>query len=463
MRYKIDIERIKQDMGSKKSFSHETESNIKVMPYKTKFYAEAQEVKTLVGEVSRRCVKKVPKEKVEYEKVIEKIREKVDSDKKEELITFINALYFDQQGHLELFHPKVFTYLEDAIQGKQDQKRIGKYLYDALFKDINEDQLDQAFNQGGDLMVQLMMSALPDLKEIPDEEGHYTNYAPYVKTVFEEDMIFIMKDHKRFIKCFDKLLEYYYFYYTSQVIIKLNQRQYADLTQLTPLYFRLASEKGGKNRPSYLQGYRLLKEAIEVLFANVMLIQFLSYNEYEPDEVMTSISQWYETYIKTSTVEEQEVIAKDIEAFIAYYQEAVDKLDWSKLEIGYRSEDTVVDKVILKLFASIAHQFKIGTRKRAADIYKSWFTNYCMEHYLERRGSLGYMLTVDDHDIIFMTGICIKDKERMRLSDLFVEFERRGLFFDDLSKEAIVAIYEKSNLLEKKSDSGDAQYVRSIL
>lgn len=463
MRYKIDIERIKEDMGSKKSFVHETEGNIKVMPYKTKYYAEAQEVKTLVGEVSRRCVKKVPDKKVDYKTVIKNIKEKVDSDRKEELIAFIEALYFDKQGHLELFHPKVFTYLEDATCGKQDQKRIGKYLYDALFKDISEEQLDQAFNQGGDLMVQLITSALPDLKEVKDEEGHYTNYAPYVKTVFEEDMTFIMKDHKRFIKCFDKLLEYYYFYYTSQAIIKLNQRQYADLTQLTPLYFRLSSEKGGKNRRSYLQGYRLLKEAIEVLFANVMLIQFLSYNEYEPNEMITSISQWYETYIKTSTQEEQEVIAKDIEAFITYYQEAVDKLDWNKLEVNYRSEDTVVDKAILRLFESIAYQFKVGTRKRAADIYKSWFTNYCMEHYLERRGNLGYMLTVEDHDIIFMTGICIKDQDKMRLSDLFTEFERRGLFFDDLSKEKIVAIYEKSNLLEKKSDSGDAQYVRSIL
>ena len=463
MRYKIDIERIKQEMGSKKSFVHETEGNIKVMPYKTKYYAEAQEVKTLVGEVSRRCVKKVPEKKVEYQNVIENIKKKVESDKTDELITFIEALYFDKQGHLELFHPKVFTYLEDAVQGKQDQKRIGKYLYDALFKDISEEQLDHAFNQGGDLMVQLIMSALPKLKEVPDEEGHYTNYAPYVKAVFEEDMLFIMKDHKRFIKCFDKLLEYYYFYYTSQVIIKLNQRQYADLTKLTPLYFRLSSEKGGKNRPSYLQGYRLLKEAIEVLFANVMLIQFLSYNAYESEEVISSISQWYGTYIKTSTPEQQEIIAREINEFTAYYQGAVDKLDWNKVEVSYKNEDTVVDQAVLKLFESIAYQFKYGTRKRAADIYKSWFTNYCMEHYLERRGSLGYMLTVDEHDIIFMTGICIKDQEKMRLSDLFIEFERRGLFFDDLSKEKIVAIYEKSNLLEKKSDSGDAQYVRSIL
>lgn len=463
MRYKIDIERIKQDMD-KNVFKHETEANVKVIPYKTKYYAEAQEVKILVGEISRRCVKKVPKSKVEFKTVIDNVRKKVDSEKTKELITFIEALYFDKEGHLELFHPKVFTYLEDAVQGKQDQKRIGKYLYDVLFKDISKEQLDKVFNQGGDLMVQLIMSTLPELKDMQDEEGHYTNYAPYVKAVFEEDMAFILEDHKRFIKCFDKVLEYYYFYYTSQAIIKLNQRQYADLMQLTPLYFRLSSEKGGKNRPSYLQGYRLLKEANEVLFANVMLVQFLSYNVYESDATISSVPQWYENYVLTSTPEEQAVIAQEINAFTDYYQEIVDKVDWSKIEISPRAEDTEVDRAVMRLFASIAYQFKVGPkRKRAAESYKLWFEKYCMDHYLERRGNLGYMLTVDEHDIIFMTGICIKNQEKMRLSELFMEFERRGLFFDDLSKEKIVAIYEKSNLLEKKSDSGDAQYVRSIL
>ena len=42
-------------------------------------------------------------------------------------------------------------------------------------------------------------------------------------------------------------------------------------------------------------------------------------------------------------------------------------------------------------------------------------------------------------------------------------YERRGLFFDRYSKEEIVNLLNTWNLIDKKSDSGDAQYVKQIL
>ena len=62
-----------------------------------------------------------------------------------------------------------------------------------------------------------------------------------------------------------------------------------------------------------------------------------------------------------------------------------------------------------------------------------------------------------------MTKICINNNKKIKLKNLFDEFELRGLFFDRDSKTKIIQLYEKLNLLEKKSDSGDAQYVRSVL
>ena len=51
----------------------------------------------------------------------------------------------------------------------------------------------------------------------------------------------------------------------------------------------------------------------------------------------------------------------------------------------------------------------------------------------------------------------------MRLNCLFAEFERRGVFMDATTREHVIAYYEKLNIIEKKSDSGDAQYVKGIL
>ncbi|MBQ3423060.1 MAG: DNA phosphorothioation-dependent restriction protein DptG, partial [Romboutsia sp.] len=59
--------------------------------------------------------------------------------------------------------------------------------------------------------------------------------------------------------------------------------------------------------------------------------------------------------------------------------------------------------------------------------------------------------------------ICINTNEKLKLGTLFEEFQKRGVYLDRDSRTKIVQLYEKLNRLDKKSDSGDAQYVRSVL
>ena len=73
------------------------------------------------------------------------------------------------------------------------------------------------------------------------------------------------------------------------------------------------------------------------------------------------------------------------------------------------------------------------------------------------------MLNISEEMLIFLTKICIKDHDQVRLKDVFEEFQRRGVFLDDLSKDQVTDYYERLNLIEKKSDSGDAKYVKRIL
>lgn len=53
--------------------------------------------------------------------------------------------------------------------------------------------------------------------------------------------------------------------------------------------------------------------------------------------------------------------------------------------------------------------------------------------------------------------------ERLELNLLWDEFEKRGIFVDYKTKEVIVDLLDSLNYIEKKSDSGDAQYVKPIL
>lgn len=91
------------------------------------------------------------------------------------------------------------------------------------------------------------------------------------------------------------------------------------------------------------------------------------------------------------------------------------------------------------------------------------FKKFCEKNFLKLRGRSGYMLNLSEETLIFLTKLCVKDQEILRLKDVFEEFERRGVFLDNVSKEQVTQYFEKLNLIEKKSDSGDAKYVKRIL
>ena len=65
--------------------------------------------------------------------------------------------------------------------------------------------------------------------------------------------------------------------------------------------------------------------------------------------------------------------------------------------------------------------------------------------------------------MIFLTKICLRDEEKIRLNDLYKAYEYRGIFLDSTTKEYLQDFFTKLNLIDKKSDSGDAQYVKRIL
>ena len=83
-------------------------------------------------------------------------------------------------------------------------------------------------------------------------------------------------------------------------------------------------------------------------------------------------------------------------------------------------------------------------------------------YFLKNRGSMGKTLTLKKDMLILLTSLIVKD-EKMLIKDVFSEFEKRGVFLDRYSKEEILQFYEKMNILDKKSDSGEVKYVKPVL
>ena len=65
--------------------------------------------------------------------------------------------------------------------------------------------------------------------------------------------------------------------------------------------------------------------------------------------------------------------------------------------------------------------------------------------------------------LLFLTRLCIGNESKIRLKTLWDNLKLRGIVFDETSKLEITKLFEKINLIEKKSDSGDAQYIKSTI
>ena len=87
----------------------------------------------------------------------------------------------------------------------------------------------------------------------------------------------------------------------------------------------------------------------------------------------------------------------------------------------------------------------------------------CKNRWIKDRKKSGLVLNLTERDIIFLTKLAIGENEKIRLNDMFKEYEKRGVYLDQTSKEILQDYFTKLNIIDKKSDSGDAQYVRRIL
>lgn len=238
--------------------------------------------------------------------------------------------------------------------------------------------------------------------------------------------------------------------------MKLGKFEKANINKVDPIYYTLSWESTSRNRTAYKFGWDLLKNSVNSLFSHAITLEMLNHHNLG---VQLGYNQLAEVY---SLMEKEEIENQIEEVLVAYTGQIKDKL-WSEFKVVDRDTETNGFNKVYKLYDAIEYQFVKTSRTRAYEAYRNWFVRFVYDNFSKKRGPLGYNLNMTEDDIILMTKICIKDREKLKLNNLFEEFEKRGLFFDRDSKMKIIQLYEKLNLLEKKSDSGDAQYVRSVL
>ena len=194
------------------------------------------------------------------------------------------------------------------------------------------------------------------------------------------------------------------------------------------------------------------------MFSHSVLMEMMSYN------VENAHLDYIDLFTRMNGSEEDADTAEDIKKLCDTY------MAWIPMDYTICKHDSGKDGTcktsneIRRLYEIIDFQFLNGGRSSHYKGYNTKFIEFVQKNFGKWRGTLGYSIGVNESDIIMFTQIILqKDGGRIRLAKLFEEFEKRGLLFDRESRKKIVDLFEKMNLLQKRSDSGDAQYVKSVL
>ncbi len=461
MGYQLSLEQFQSSkmFDSKGKLYHKSGNRFKLFPFVTQPNSvPVTELGPLIGSFLCRVEEKKPKE-ITAAELVEKLKQdtEIQAGQEELFFEMIRQLFFTVDGSLR---PMNLQMIEQMICSETTGNRIAEYLVDVLGSTESlKKSLTVAKNKNsGNVLESFVLSKLEFEDQIHSNEGvSYFRIVESLKSCFEEDFAYIVEDPRRLREYLVLLLELYFFSYTAQTSLQLSRFMDGERDSNIPLYFCLEWEKTSQSRLCFTEGWQKLQGSIEKIFAHAITLEILN---------QTNDGSELVDYIRLGEIVSNEEMDREISGQIdhltALYRASItDCVEMTELEkkdspAGFTSSS------LKFLYDSIRVQFENTVRNRAYSSYANKFESYCKK-YLKSRGRSGLMLNLSEEDLIFITKLCIKDQEQVRLKDVFKGFEKRGIFLDDISKEQATAYYEKLNLIEKKSDSGDAKYVKRIL
>lgn len=457
IRYNLDLDEIATAFKfTENGLTHKQGGRYKLLPYTSNEKTLVSEFSGVVGAFSRMISNKELKGKFNAEQLIDEVAEQIGeyegNSSKEVFKDIVRTMFIDGENLVD-FDIKTINYISSTLA----DEKIAKFIFSTLCdKSLSKNVSEHYDREVGNVLYKLVLKALPELKNKEFAINEYNCYLPFIRELFIKDLKFILSNEELYRNSLKRFLEYYYMFYVSQLAMKLKKFEKADITAPDKLYYTLDWESTSKNRTSYQFGWEKIKGSVNSFFSHAITLEFLNYHK------LNRQLNYKELFEEFSTSEEhlEEQMNKLIKEYIAHRSEGV---TWESFNSNRASSgNRAFDKVYV-LFDAIEFQFIKSSRTGANNKYSNWYIKFVQDNFAKRRGRLGYNLNITEDDIILMTKICVNNKGRIKLNVLFDEFELRGLFFDRDSKTKIIQLYEKLNLLEKKSDSGDAQYVRSVL
>ena len=277
-------------------------------------------------------------------------------------------------------------------------------------------------------------------------------YLPYLSNAFQRDLSFLAIRPQYLLQELTNLLKLYAFAYCSQLSLNIKDWK-CEQPVSKPLYFILDTEKASSERTQLQRyGYKLLADTFEQVFPILSALETLQLGKHK-----RPLWQVYQDVIACS---EQDRLLTDINAYLKAFISA--RIGTTRLE--QHQEATSTPQAFEQMMDLAIEQFQVetSTRDEINGKYARALKELCSD-FIQSRGRSGRVLVLNQDQLMLLTNISIGNKDKLLMSDLMREFERRGFYLDKQSQQALVDFYERMGNVARMSDSGDAVYVRKTV
>ena len=364
-------------------------------------------------------------------------------------------MYFKEQDIYSVA-PQFLLFKASNKKADAPSSRVGEFLCTL----ISDNDYDYSINIKLNFLEQNMLDIFE--KNIVEESIHpkAVTYLPFMSSCFKKDIAFLIDKPKYLLTELVEVLSLYSFLYLSQMALNIAEWNQGE-PESKPMYFILDTEKASSERwevhnygPKSIFGSANIDGAAHKLFPILSMLE----NLHEKGSIRTPL--WNIARSLNNLDDDSfecELLKKFTIAFVEQRQ----------LSLSFQDSSSSI-LWLSNLFHAACDQFDkkkylSSERPNVNSKYVKQMKEKIGNRFIQNRKRGGNIFVINQDRLILLTNLTIGTEKQLRFNELLEGFRERGVYFDKQSERRLIDFYERIGNVERKSDSGDAVYVRKTI
>jgi DNA phosphorothioation-dependent restriction protein DptG len=407
-----------------------------------------------------------------FEQCLTHVQKHVSTDCEAELASVLRDLYFETGSNkLRRFAFASLAYLQPDSQVPKNSLSsilsLGEF-FSRVFMPPNLAAVGGKEHMH--VLDRVMLEALPKLKTTSEMDLYpvMRKFESSLVSEFQKDLGVLLQHDGLFLTHIDSLSRFYLFQYLTEIVRYLNRSIESLRTgtiygsaAIQGLHFLIEDERASASRIGVAEGWRSVKDGFAKVFSHINCLELLNHLKL-PGQGPLDYSTFASLHSPSNLDTMRRLAASFVEVASSRGNSKVKFACGKELLEDVNRAKSCADAVYY-IWYWIDYEINHSGRGRVVSDIAKWFSGFGQGTLLQQRGPLGYISVLPLTCLHLLVTVVVKtsQEERVRLKDLWEGLARRGVLLDEGSKRSVISNLEEIGVLEAKSDSGDAKYVRA--